>query len=93
MAELEDAPVEVVLLHGRLDQLDYWRKEIAAALAANHINVSFVAAPKASLQTLTEIAFHHGSRLLVLDAERTLADGDVGRRLLGRLFCSVLLVR
>ncbi len=93
VAELEDAPVEVVLLNGRLDRLDYWRREIAAALAGSHLNLSFVAAPKASLQTLTEIAFYHGSRLLVLDAERTLADGDVGRRLLGRLFCSVLLVR
>ncbi|MBL8667709.1 MAG: universal stress protein [Rhodospirillales bacterium] len=93
VAELEEAPVEVVLLDGRLDQLEYWRKEIATALAQSHLSLAFVTAPKAGLQALTEIAFYHRSRLLVLDADRALAEGDVGRRLLSRLFCSVLLVR
>lgn len=92
LAELEDAPIEVVLLQGRIDEAESWMKNISASLAESHLGASFLHAPKAGLRTLTEIALHHRSRLLVLDGERTLAEGEAGRRLLGRLFCSVLLV-
>ena len=93
VAELDDAPVEVALLHGRIDQAEHWRKEIGAALAQSRLDVTFLHTPKAGLRTLTEIALYHRSRLLVLDAERALAEGDAGHRLLGRIVCSVLLVR
>ncbi|MFO1112493.1 MAG: universal stress protein [Rhodospirillales bacterium] len=92
LAELEDAPLEVVLLQGRIDEAEHWMEVISASLAESRPGVSFLHAPKAGLRTLTEIALHHRSRLLVLDAGRTLAEGEAGRRLLGRLFCSVLLV-
>lgn len=92
LAELEDAPIEVVLLQSRIDEAEYWMEEISASLAQSHLGVSFLHAPKAGFRTLTEIALHHRGRLLVLDAERTLAEGEAGRPLLGRLFCSVLLV-
>lgn len=92
LAELEDAPIEVVLLQGRIDQAESWMEAISASLAESHLGASFLHAPKAGLAALTGIARHHRSRLLVVDAERTLAEGETGRRLLGRLFCSVLLV-
>lgn len=92
LAELEDAPIEVVLLQGRIDQAEYWMEEIGASLAESRPAVTFLHAPKAGLGMLTGIALRHRSRLLVLDAGRALTEDEAGRRLLGRLFCSVLLV-
>jgi hypothetical protein len=93
IAELENAPVEVALLAGRIAEAEQWGTEISALLAESGLLVTLLHTPKAGLRTLTEIALRHRSGLLVLDSERALAENDSGRRLLQRVLCSVLLVR
>ncbi|MBK8210716.1 MAG: universal stress protein [Rhodospirillales bacterium] len=93
IAELENAPIDVALLAGRIGEAEQWGGEIRASLAESGLVVTLLHTPKAGLGTLTEIALRHHSGLLVLDAERTLAENEAGRRLLQRVLCSVLLVR
>lgn len=93
VAELENAAIEVALLAGRIDEAEQCAAEINRLLGDTARGVTLLYAPKAELSTLTSIARRHHSSLLVLDAERTLAETDTGRRLLQRVLCSVLLVR
>jgi nucleotide-binding universal stress UspA family protein len=88
-----DGAIEVALLTGRVDEAEQWGADIIAALGGGRLTVTLLHTPKAGLQILTEIAARRFSALLVLGAERALAEGETGRRLLQRVSCSVLLVR
>jgi hypothetical protein len=88
-----DGVIEVALLTGRVDEAERWGTDIVAALGESRLTVTLLHTPKAGLQILTEIAARRLSALLVLGAERALAEGETGRRLLQRVACSVLLVR
>jgi hypothetical protein len=90
VADLDGAMIEVALLAGRVDEAEAWGAEIVEALAKSHLTVRLLHIPKAGLQILTDIAARRLSGLL---AERALAEGETGRRLLQRVPCSVLLVR
>jgi nucleotide-binding universal stress UspA family protein len=93
IAELENAAVEVVLLAGRTDEAERGAADIHAALAESRLDVNVLHAPKATLSTLAGIGLRRRCGLLVLDANRALAEEEPGFRLLQRVPCSVLLVR
>ena len=91
IAELENAAVEVALLAGRIDEAERNMTDIRAALAESRLDVNFLHVPKAALSVLIGIALRRRCGLLVLDADRALANEAL--RLLQRAACSVLLVR
>jgi len=93
VADLDGAMIEVALLAGRVDEAEAWGAEIVGTLAESRLTVTLLHMPKAGLQILTDIAARRLSGLLVLGAERALAEGETGQRLLQRVPCSVLLVR
>jgi nucleotide-binding universal stress UspA family protein len=93
VAEQDGGAINVVLLHGRPEQAEQAGTEIVRALAATRLTAELLHSPKAGLRTLTEIARGRHAALLVLGADRALAEADDSRRLLQRLDCSVLLVR
>lgn len=93
VAEQDGGAIDVVLLHGRPEQAEQAGTEIVRALADTRLTAELLRSPKAGLRTLAEIARGRHAALLVLGADRALAEADDSRRLLQRLDCSVLLVR
>jgi nucleotide-binding universal stress UspA family protein len=92
VAELDASKIEVALLAGRVDEAESCAADIGRAVAGTGLDVACLHTPKAGLAVIAGIARLHRSGLLVLDAERILAEDD-SDRLLQRVPCSVLLVR
>jgi len=93
IAGVDEGVIEVALLTGRLDQAEAWRQDVAASLADLGVAVKFIHMPKAGLDDLRRIAERERAVLMVLGADLVLNETELGRRLLERVGCSVLLVR
>lgn len=86
--------IAIALLTGRAVDANAWAAEIAAALAESALRVRFLHLAQPGLDGVCALAGRDRAALLVLPAERALAEPpDAGGRALERVACSVLLVR
>jgi nucleotide-binding universal stress UspA family protein len=93
VAVLDGATIEVALLAASPGQAQVWSADIVTALADTRPRLVFLHTPKADVRTLIEIVAARRSALLVLGANRALAESETSHRLLQRIPCAVLLVR